>query len=176
MKSIQDSIFKYAQSNKYFFPMIKVAHILAVIYPIYLLVTEITFLSVIWQYVRLFSSIMYIAYYIGTILCFASNRLIPLDIAYGCMTFSYILDLQYGITLNRLVYICFYGLITSLCIVATKNSSQWNKLKEATLNNVTKNVATNTSTCNNDELFCSNCGKKIYSKMNFCNHCGNQIN
>lgn len=179
MKNIQDSILNYACSNKYFSPLIKLAHILAVIYPIYLLATKITVLSVVWKYVGLFSAIFFIAYYIGTILCFANNKLIPLDVAYGCMTFYYVLSLQYGISLNRLIYICFYGLITGVCIVATKKTSQWNQLKETTFNKAAEYAATagnSISSQTEHECTCPKCGKKIDPKMNFCNNCGNQIN
>lgn len=179
MKTIQDSILNYAQTNKYFSPLIKFAHILAVIYPIYLLVSKITFLSVIWKYVGLVSAILYIAYYVGTILCFANNRLIPLNIAYGCMTFYYVLNLQYGISLNRLIYICFYGLITGVCIVATKKTSQWNQLKENTFNKAAEYAAAannSISSQKDSENICPKCGKKVDPKMNFCNNCGSQIN
>lgn len=179
MKSIQDSIMNYAQSNKFFSLLIMIEHVLAVIYPLYLLLSKITILSAVWKYVGLVSAIMYITYYIGTILCFANNRLIPLDIAYGCMTVYYILTLQYGISLNRLIYICFYGFITVICIAATQKTSQWNQLKETTFNKVSEVVAVvdnSISVQKNSENVCPKCGKKVDPKMNFCNNCGNQIN
>lgn len=179
MQNIQNAILNYAHSNKYFSALLKISTALAVIYPIYSLLVHITALSVIWKYVGLISAVLYIAYYVGTILSFAANKLIPLDIAYGCLTLNYIFNLRYGITLNRLVYIVFYALIVSVCIIATKKGSQWNRFKEKTFSKVAQYAEAADNAISNEQVkntICPNCGAKLDKKMKFCNNCGTQIN
>lgn len=122
MQTIQNALLDYAGNNKYLAPLLKFSSAMAVIYPIYTIVSRLSFLDFAWKYIGMISAVMYIAYFVGTILCFARNKLIPLDIAYSCMAVNYMLGLQYGVNLNRIVYIAFYGLIAGICIVATKTA------------------------------------------------------
>lgn len=100
--------------------LLKFSSAMAVIYPVYLIVSRFSFLDFAWKYIWMISAVMYIAYFAGMNLCFARNNLILLDIAYSCMAVNYMLGLQYGVKLNRIVYIAFYGLNAGSCIVATK--------------------------------------------------------
>lgn len=139
----------------------------------------VSFLDFAWKYIGMISAVMYIAYFAGTVLCFARNKLIPLDIAYSCMAVNYMLGLQYGVNLNRIVYIAFYGLIAGICIVATKNSSQWAQFKASTFNKAAKyaEVAGEAlSSKGEDDVVCPKCGNKCNKDMKFCNNCGNPIN
>lgn len=176
MKTIQDAILNYAQSNRYLSPLIPFAHILAVIGPIYLLVNNIKFLPI---YAGFVVGILDIAYYIGTILCFANNKLLPLSIAFGCMTFYYILNLKYGDFLHCFIFICFYGLLTGVCIAAMRNTSQLSKVKETTFSNSVNAYDTVVdhivSSHKDSETVCPKCGNKVNSKTNFCSKCGNRI-
>lgn len=179
MQKIQTALLDYVRHNKYLSPFLKFSSVLAVIYPIYLLVSRISILDPVWNYVSSIDSILLIAYYIGTILCFASNKLIPLDIAYCCRAINYIFSLQHGITLNVIVYLAFYSLISGICIVATKNNSQWARLKETTFNKAAQYAEAAgdaISGKSEEEYFCPNCGKKCNKKMKFCNNCGTKIN
>lgn len=178
MNLIQNAILEYASNNKYLSPLLKYSSGMAVAYPIYLIVSRFTFLEFAWQYVGMFSAIMYVAYCVGTILCFAKNKLIPLDIAFSCRAVNNLLGLQYGISLNRIVYIVFYSLIAAICIIATKNSSQWTLFKVSTLTKAAQFAETAGGTLSNkneDYVICPVCGNKCDKDMNFCNVCGNPL-
>lgn len=179
MQTIQNALLDYARNNKYLSPLLKFSSAMAVIYPVYLIVSRLSFLDFAWKYIGMISAVMYIAYFAGTVLCFARNKLIPLDIAYSCMAVNYMLGLQYGVNLNRIVYIAFYGLIAGICIVATKNSTQWAQFKASTFNKAAKyaEVAGEAlSSKGEDDVVCPKCGNKCNKDMKFCNNCGNPIN
>lgn len=179
MQAIQNALLGYARNNKYLSQLLNFSSAMAVAYPVYLIVSRLSFLDFAWKYIGMISAIMYIAYLAGTALCFARSKLIPLDIAYCCMAINYMLGLQYGVSLNRIVYIAFYGLIAGICIVATKNSSQWVQFKVSTFNKAAKyaKVAGEAiSSKDEDDVVCSKCGNKCNRDMKFCNNCGNTIN
>lgn len=120
MKEIQRKLLGYFENNVYFVNLFKFDGIMAVIYPIYLLSIKGSLLSTFWYYGGTFLAILQIAFIVGTVLCFAENKLIPLDIAFGCMALHALLKLQYGITLNRLTSFAFYAFIAGVCIKSTK--------------------------------------------------------
>ena len=178
MQKVQNAILEYARGNKYLAPMIKFASAMAVVYPVYLIVSRLSFLDFAWRYISMISAIMYIAYFIGTILCFAGNKLIPLDVAYSCMALNYMFGLMYGISMNRLTYMAFYALIACFCIVATTKTTQWAQAKEDTLKTAAKYVEATEdilSGKSKEEIYCPNCGNKCSKDMKFCNNCGTPI-
>ena len=120
VKEIQRKLLSYFENNVYFVNLFKFDGIMAVIYPIYLLSIKGSLLSTFWYYGGTFLAILQIAYIVGTVLCFAENKLIPLDIAFGCMALNALLKLQYGITFNRLTSFAFYAFIAGVCIKSTK--------------------------------------------------------
>lgn len=175
MKEVQKKLFDYLQSNTYFYYLLKIDAVIAVIYPIYLVLIRLAFLDPVWRYVGMVSAVLQILYYIGTILCFAENKLIPLDIAFGCMVLNNLFNLQYGISFNRLVYLVFYVLIVVLCVISTKNSGQWNEMDTMFYSKISATSESTIHSSNNAVCFCPNCGSKIEKGMNFCNNCGHQI-
>lgn len=157
MKKIQNDMLDYICGSKYFAPLMKYANIMALLYPIYIILIKFTFLSFVWQYVGIISSLLLVAYYIGTIICFAENNLAMLSVAYGCMTVGYLLSFRFGFSLNTVINILFYGLLTFKCFTGTKTGLS----KEEPAN---------------DFRFCPVCGKKCSRDTNFCNDCGAKLN
>ena len=179
MKAIQESILAYAQSNKYLAPLLKISFTLAIIYPVFLVISKITLLNMVWNYIWVFGGVFYVAYIIGVILCFAKNQLIPMDIAYVCMAFHQLYMLRYGMSLNQLVYIAFYTAIAVACILATKKTAQWNQFMNDGLNKAAGLVKAE-NVVNSDKqvkkhIFCSTCGYELTDNAVFCNNCGTQI-
>ncbi len=178
MSSIQKSILKYVQDNKFLQPLCKCSGVLAVIYPVYLVVARISFLNFFWKYIGMIVAILYIAYILGVLISFAENKLIQLDIAFSCMAFNHMLSLRYGVNLNRLVYIAFYAFLAVLCIVATSRSSQWDDFKISTLDKAARyaGAAGDALSIKSDTgVICPECGNKCIGGAKFCNKCGKPL-
>jgi Predicted membrane protein len=179
MKTIQQSLLAYAESNKYLSPLLKISFILAIIYPLFLVLSKITLLNIVWNFIWMFGAVLYIAYIIGVILCFAKNQLIPLDIAFVCMAFSELYLLRYGMTLNQLIYIAFYSAIAAVCIVATRKTNQWNQFMNHGINKAESLIKTESAVSSDNRIkkhtFCPNCGNELMDDAKFCNSCGQQL-
>lgn len=95
MREVQNSILKYVQRNRYLSPLLKCDVIMALAYPIYLVFSFVPVLSKLWGYIDIFYAIIYLSFFIGIILCFAQNKLIPMDIAFIGMMIYRLFSLQY---------------------------------------------------------------------------------
>lgn len=62
MKEIQKSILTYIESNKYSAPLLKIAGVMALVAPIYMVVSRIYFLHSVWNIIEIFYAILYIAF------------------------------------------------------------------------------------------------------------------
>ncbi|MCR4650294.1 MAG: zinc ribbon domain-containing protein [Lachnospiraceae bacterium] len=178
MSSIQKSILEYVQDNKFLQPLGKCSGVLAVLYPVYQVLAHVSFLHFFLKYIGMIVAILYIAYLLGVIISFAQNKLIPLDIAFVCMAFNNMLGLEYGVNLNRLVYIAFYGLLAVLCIIATGRSSQWDDFKISTFDKAARYAVAAgdaLSTKSDTGVICPECGNKCIGGAKFCNKCGKPL-
>ena len=179
VKEIQKSILTYIESNKYSASLLKIAGVMALVAPIYMVVSRIYFLHSVGNIIEIFYAILYIAYYAGTIMCFAKDDMIPLSIAYGFMAVNSICNLTYGISLNRIVYLVFYAFLAGICIKAAIENSQLDHAKETILQNGTKyaeNVKTAFSDKTENEIrYCPMCGAKCSKDMKFCCKCGHSM-
>ena len=54
MKEIQKSILTYIESNKYSAPLLKIAGVMALVAPIYMVVSRIYFLHSVWNIIEIF--------------------------------------------------------------------------------------------------------------------------
>ena len=181
MKNIQIAISEYVKRNKFLYSMTRFASVLALIYPIYCLLSKISFMSPVTKVISSFSTLLLFLYYLGTLLCFSKNKLIPLDIAYICMAINYLFNLQYGITFNRLVYIAVYGFLVAVCIIATRKTSQWSGFIKTSLDKTAKateaagNIITPRTSKPTSEVICPKCSTRNSMDMKFCKNCGNQL-
>ena len=175
MQQIQKAILDYSLHNRYLSPLVTFSSILALLFPIYAVASRVLFLSFLWKYIGMFSAIMYLAYYAGTILCFAKNQLVPLDIAFCCMTVNSMFDLQYGVSLNQIAYIAFYAMLAGICIAATNHTSQWGEFKGSTYQKVAQcaeRAGDALLSKQKDYTFCPKCGNRCSKGTKFCHNCG----
>lgn len=179
MKEIQKSILTLIEENKYATLLLRFAGVMAVISPVYMVISRISLLDPVWNMIGMIAAILYLAYYAGTIICFAKGDMIPLSIAYGFMTVNNICNLTYGINLNRIVYILFYAFLTVICLKAAKENSQLDRAKETILLNGTKYVGNAKTTFSNKAenavQYCPMCGTKCSKDMRFCCNCGHPM-
>lgn len=179
MTEVQNALLKYVKSNTYFSVFLKIDFLLAVIYPLYLILNRIPVLDDVWKYVGMVASLFYIMYLTGVIICFAENKWVPLSVALGIRAVNCIFSLKYGFSFNSLVYIAFYCLLTCICIMKATEDAQWNKLKMKTLGNVSKYAGNVNNALGNNQApnsVCPNCGALIDDEMRFCRNCGKPVN
>lgn len=174
MREIQNVLLKYAENSPIFSKVLQADIIISLIYPIYLVLDKIRWLNPICRYIAYISAVLHIAYLIGTILCFAENKIKYLVVAYGCMTLNYLLSLQYGFRFNLLIYLIFYGLITWVCIKGLQNDPQWQMMKTQISDSTLEKVSVDVEAA--EGSICPNCGSKIDKRMKFCKECGSPVN
>lgn len=159
MEKIQNSMLGYARKNSYLALCLNVAPAMAICYPAYLVLSRIYVLSTVWRIIGMVVAVLYIAFLVGTILCFAQNQVLALAVAYGCMTLEQLFSLSYGGTLNRIIYLIFYGGITAVCVINMKKNAAQRIMDPP----------------NGVGGFCPQCGHALKSDSKFCPVCGMRV-
>ena len=159
MKKIQNSILEYARKNSYLTLCLNMAPVMAICYPAYLILSRIVILSIVWRIIGSVVAVLYIAFLTGTVLCFAQNQMLALAVAYGCMTLEQLFSFSYGGTLNRIIYLVFYGGITAACVINMKKTAAQRVMDPP----------------NGSSRFCPQCGCALKADSKFCPVCGTQI-
>lgn len=114
---VQRTIDNYFKGNRIIVVLRQFANVLALIYPIYLILTRISFLHGFTGVLGNLSIIFYFAYFIGLFLCFAKNDMLTITIAFGLKTILEIIDLFiFSISLNSILSIIAYAAITVLAL------------------------------------------------------------
>ena len=121
ISDIQRTMDSYFKGHGIVVVLRQFANVLALIYPIYLILTRISFLDVFTGVLGNISIIFYFAYFIGLILCFAKNDMMTVTIAFGLRTILEIIDLfVFSINLNSILSIVAYAVITVLALYYNK--------------------------------------------------------
>lgn len=121
LSDIQRTMDSYFKGHGIVVVLRQFANVLALIYPIYLILTRISFLDVFTGVLGNISIIFYFAYFIGLILCFAKNDMMTVTIAFGLRTILEIIDLfVFSINLNSILSIVAYAVITVLALYYNK--------------------------------------------------------
>lgn len=121
ISDIQRTMDSYFKGHGIVVVLRQFANVLALIYPIYLILTRISFLDVFTGVLGNISIIFYFAYFIGLILCFAKNDIMTVTIAFGLKTILEIIDLfVFSINLNSILSIVAYAVITVLALYYNK--------------------------------------------------------
>lgn len=121
ISDIQRTMDSYFKGHGIVVVLRQFANVLALIYPIYLILTRISFLDVFTGVLGNISIIFYFAYFIGLILCFAKNDMMTVTIAFGLKTILEIIDLfVFSINLNSILSIVAYAVITVLALYYNK--------------------------------------------------------
>lgn len=117
LSDVQRMMDSYFKGNRIVVVLRQFANVLALIYPIYLILTRISFLNVFTGVLGNISIILYFAYFIGLILCFAKNDILTVTIAFGLKAILEIIDLfVFSINLNAILSIIAYAAITVLAL------------------------------------------------------------
>ena len=93
LSDVQQSLYEYFKQKKIVVLLMQFAVILALVYPIYLIMTRLSFLNFITGILGHINIVFYFAYLIGLILCFAKRDMMAVFIAFALRTFVSIIDL-----------------------------------------------------------------------------------
>lgn len=115
LSDVQRTLNEYFKGSSILIIPMRIAPILTLIYPIYILLTRISFLHIITGIIGWFSILLYFAYFIGLILSFAKNDFKIITAAFALKTLVEVVDMVvFSFNINAILSILIYGFITFL--------------------------------------------------------------
>ena len=93
LSDVQRTLNEYFKGSSILIIPMRIAPILTLIYPIYILLTRISFLHIITGIIGWFSILLYFAYFIGLILSFAKNDFKIITAAFALKTLVEVVDM-----------------------------------------------------------------------------------
>ncbi len=125
LSDVQRTMDSYFKGKEIAVAVRQFANVLVLIYPIYLILTRISFLNVFTGILGNLSIIFYITYLIGLILCFAKNDMRTVTIAFGLKTILEIIDLfVFSTNLNSILSVIVYAVLTVLALYYNKMNAE----------------------------------------------------
>ncbi len=125
LSDVQQSLYEYFKQKKIVVLLMQFAVILALVYPIYLIMTRLSFLNFITGILRHINIVFYFAYLIGLVLCFAKRDMMAVFIAFALRTFVSIIDLfKFSVSVNTVLSIIVYGILAFAAFNFYRNSSE----------------------------------------------------
>lgn len=113
LSDVQKTLSEYFNGNAVSVMAMRFASVLTLIYPVYILLTRISFLHIITGIVSWFGILLYFAYLIGLILCFAKNDFKIITLAFALKTLTEFVDMfMYSFNINVVLSIVMYGFLT----------------------------------------------------------------
>lgn len=120
---LQKTMESFFKGNNITVVLMQFSNVLALFYPIYLILTRLDFLDFFTGILGMVSIIFYFAYFIGLVLSFAKNDMLTVTIAFGLKTALEIIDLFiFSIGVNSIISIVAYAAITLLSFNYYKNN------------------------------------------------------
>lgn len=113
LSDVQRTLNEYFNGNAILINGMRFAPIMALIYPIYILMTRMSFLHIIVGIISWFSILLYFAYFIGLILSFAKNDFKTITAAFALRTLTEVVDIcMFSFNVNAILSIIMYGFLT----------------------------------------------------------------
>ena len=124
LSEVQKTLDKYFKGNNIAVLLMQFSNILTLIYPIYLILTRISFLNFITGILGTVSIVFYFAYFIGLVMCFAKNDMLTITIAFGLNAILEVVDLfVFSISINSILSIIAYAILTIVTYNHHKNNT-----------------------------------------------------
>ena len=115
LSNLQNAVYKYIQENPLLLALLRFSKVLVLLYPMYSILNHIFFnmpvLSSVFSIIGNISAVYYALYLIGLLLCFAKREMIFIAIAFWIQAVLQALDLINIISLFRILWIAFYGIL-----------------------------------------------------------------
>ncbi len=124
LAEVQKTIERFFKGNNMTVVLMQFSNILALFYPIYLILTRLDFLDFLTGILGMVSVVFYFAYFAGLVLSFAKNDMMTVTVAFGLKTALEIIDLFiFSIGVNSIISIVAYAAITLLSFNYYKNNT-----------------------------------------------------
>lgn len=164
MKKIQSVLFEELNKNEYGKFLLNFGAILIWVSVAVDIINVFTLPSFLQSIITHTSRIIYFAYVMGLIGCFAKNETTPIGIAFGVNALASLINMFRGFfaeypyfTFTTVVNVVVYGALAFY--VFTRMNP----------------VNTTAGTVDTGKKFCSNCGQENQGGVIFCSKCGNRL-
>ena len=123
---VQQMLYKYLKSKSVFLILLQISAVLLLVYPVYLLLTRISFLDGFINIIRCISPIFYFAYFLGLILCFAKNEMLLISIVFAIRALIEIVDIfLYYFGISSVISIAIYIALTGLTFLYSRTIAEY---------------------------------------------------
>lgn len=123
---VQQMLYNYLKSKSVFLILLQISAVLLLVYPVYLLLTRISFLDGFINIIRCISPIFYFAYFLGLILCFAKNEMLLISIAFAIRALIEIVDIfLYSFGISSVISIAIYIALTGLTFLYSRTIAEY---------------------------------------------------
>ena len=114
LKRLQNDLYELFKNSGIGMVLLPISKILLLVYPIYLLLRNFSFLDPVTNIIAVISSILYVAYIIGLLINFAEDNMIMVAVAFALRTLSYIVGIvMHSFSINSVIYIVLYASLAS---------------------------------------------------------------
>lgn len=122
LSDVQRTLYEYLKQKNIFLILLQFSIVLVLLYPVYILLTRISFLDGIMRIIGYISPILYFSYFLGLILCFAKNEMSYISIAFGVKVLVEIVDMFiFSFNISSIISLVIYSLLTLFAFRYSKN-------------------------------------------------------
>ena len=124
LSEVQETMDKFFKDNSITVVLMQFSKILTLFYPIYLVLSRLSFLNFLTDIIGIVSIVFYFTYLVGLILSFAKNDMFTVAIAFGIKSILNIIDLfVFSVHINSIISIVVYALIAVAAFNCYKNNT-----------------------------------------------------
>ena len=122
LERVQRSLYDLCKNSGIGVVLLQLSKILALVYPIYLILCNFNFLNPVMGIIRIFAAVLYFAYVAGLITSFAKNDMIIVSAAFGLKAIDYIIGLiMYSFNITTLSYAVLYVILAVWALYKTNS-------------------------------------------------------
>lgn len=110
---VQRTLKSFFEKNSFSFLFMQVSGIVAILYPIYIILTRFSCFNIITGIISWVSILFYFAYILGLIMCIAKNDFVSISIAFGLNVILGIVDIcVFSFSISYIISIIAYIILT----------------------------------------------------------------
>lgn len=117
LERVQKSLYDLCKNSGIGVVLLQLSKVLTLVYPIYLILWNFSFLNSLMGVIGIFGVILYVAYIAGLITSFAKNDTLIICIAFALRSIDDILSLiMYSFSVSTLLYAILYAILAVLAL------------------------------------------------------------